>query len=502
MNEWYEHAGDPASEDRWERFQKYSALPESHPSLDKFLADKGLVRSDLDRLGVRYTVDNGEPSLVYLFPDGIKYRSLASTGPRPRRWSEPGVEWSRCKIVRAQRPDAEVVVVAEGETDGALLSRLMPQNDIAILPAGATTVKPSMLAQLEQYTVVLAALDNDPAGNEGSQKILSGLPGKAKRLRPPDGHTDWCEAEVAGALSGWTPAPEEPPRMIFTFRDVVDADLGSTADNNWFSDDILPVGGLCIVHAPKKSLKSVLAIEMVRALTTGTAFAGAYDFINPAGPPKVGVFQMEIRPQAFQRRLLAWSHLMPASQFDAFLSNAFAYQIADNKLPRVKVTQPEFKGVVEDFLGTTGATVLLFDPLQRLTGEGDLDRANEMEKLLDYFAELQNQGITIIACHHNNKAAGKNARDPNAMTGTQRFGADADSICSVYHDPSCMIDDDNSDRLRQRNFAWTLRNGSAVGRSITVGPSDVDPDLMTVKFDQLYTKDASSLPSAGLPSIT
>ena len=67
-----------------------------------------------------------------------------------------------------------------------------------------------------------------------------------------------------------------------------------------------------------------------------------------------------------------------------------------------------------------------------------------------------------------------------------------------------MIDDDNIDRLRQRNFAWTLRNGSAVGRSITVGPSDVDPDLMTVKFDQLYNKDSASasVPSAGLPSIT
>ena len=110
-----------------------------------------------------------------------------------------------------------------------------------------------------------------------------------------------------------------------------------------------------------------------------------------------------------------------------------------------------------------------------------------MDVLLDFFAELQNQGITVIACHHNNKASGANSRDPNAMVGTQRFSGDADSICSVWHDKAAMVQDDNTDGIKQRNFTWTLRNGSAGGRSISAFPDDVDEHLVHIEFDELLS---------------
>ena len=130
--------------------------------------------------------------------------------------------------------------------------------------------------------------------------------------------------------------------------------------------------------------------------------------------------------------------------------------------------------------------MIAFDPLQRLTGSGDLNQANEIDAMLDFFAELQNQGLTVLACHHNNKAGGSGSKHARAMTGSQRFGADPDSICSVWHDPDGCCPDDNPQLMKQRNFSWLLRDGAAKGRSITVVPV-LETDYMHVTFGDTLT---------------
>lgn len=272
---------------------------------------------------------------------------------------------------------------------------------------------------------------------------------------------------------------------VYSIGQVMETDFGSFEENNWFADGILPVGGQLVFHAPLKSLKSVVQFDLCRALATGTAFAGdgGYQFIHPDGPTRVLLIQMEIRPQAFQDRVAAFLKRMTREEDrENFKRNLFVYKIADGELPRIKIQQADFKAQVIRAIEECDARVVAFDPLQRLTGNADIDKLNELDDLLDFFAELQNDGITVVSSHHNNKASGLAAKHPNAMAGSQRFGADPDAICSLTHDPKLMEPLDSPDGITQRNLSWTLRSGSALGRSITVRP---DPDmehLMLITF--------------------
>lgn len=493
--DWGEAQVSPKADVIYEEFLTYAPL-ELTPALQEFLESKGLEFADMQRLGARQTyTKEGTLALVYHFPEGIKFRPI---NDEPR-WTRKGTDWNLAKKLRSSAEAAETAIVVEGETDGALMSRVLPSSDVFILPAGARYISEAIYAQLKPYKNVLVATDNDEAGNAGAEKLLSGLPNSA-RILPPAGK-DWCESAVTGALVGWRPDPKRL-QIVYSFEEIRDTDFGSFDANNWFTEPILPVGGQLIIHAPKKSLKSVIIMDLVRALATGTTFAESYTFAREGGPGKVLLVQMEIPPMFFQLRLLSWLKTMPPAEAELFIKNAYTYGIGNNRLPRLKVTDKNFKPSIYRAIEDAGAEVIAFDPIQRITGEGNLDKSNEMDLLLDFFAELQNAGVTVIACHHNNKASGSNSRDPNAMVGTQRFSGDADSICSVWHDKSIMVADDNADGRKQRNFTWTLRNGTARGGSVETIPDKDNDHLIHVEFSpNLITLESGAPEEEGPPIV-
>jgi hypothetical protein len=476
--QWYDYAGDPAAEARWEQWNSLPDLPEAgeNRAFDTWLAEKGLDRADLVRVGARWGSLGGRAALVYLFPDGLKWRAL--TGERA---SEQGVKWERSKIIPAQEGPATELIIAEGETDGALLSRVARFCDVAILPAGAKHVPDK--DDFSQYSRVYVALDADEAGDSGAEALLDRLP-HAVRVRPQGGK-DWCELRI----TEWTPERwiVKRERRTFSVREVIEADLGSDEENNWFDHDICPVGGEIVIHGAIKSLKSVITMEMLRAIATGTAFAGYYDFCRPAGPGRVLVFQYEIPPRGFQRRLMGMARNMPEAERELFFDNLYVYRVADRVMPRLKMQSAGFVAEIRRAIEESGAEVVAFDPIQRMTGGANIDKAHEMEPVLDMFHQLQSSGLTVIYTHHDIKSATKGAADAYNMAGTQRFGADADAICNVYYDPKVMIEDENMGGIKQRNFAWTLRNGVAIGRSVTASPDPTDPDFMHVTYAEPIT---------------
>lgn len=173
--------------------------PGDHPILDAFVARKRITIDALRRIGAR--IDGN--TLAYAFPDGIKWRDL-ETG---RRWNELGVEWRTLKVVPAGPRPADTVVIAEGETDAARLTRLLPDVDVAILPAGARGWHSGFAKPLQNYRRVLVGTDNDAAGDEGAAAIMATLP-QAVRYAPPEGCKDWCE------LEGEAPPLPEPPEDV------------------------------------------------------------------------------------------------------------------------------------------------------------------------------------------------------------------------------------------------------------------------------------------------
>lgn len=459
--EWGDYASDPAAAARWDTYAILPDPPAENKALQGWLEKKGLEYADLLRIGARWGSMGGKPCLVYFFPDGLKYRTLDG-----HRKTEEGAVFDRFKFVKSSDPDG-TCVVAEGETDGALLSRLCHRSDVAILPAGAKHVTPTMVGELQRYDTVYVALDNDDAGNAGAER----LPGV--RVLPPDGYVDWCEAAGAGAIpEGWSLRSASKGALavpVYSVREVLAADLGTFADNNWFEDGILPVRGLCVIHGPMKSLKSFVVLELSRALATGTQFAASYEFIRPVSHARVLLVQMEIPPHGFQTRLQGMFDHLPLPQQDPFQDNLLIYGVANNALPRMKATDTNFRDHLLRVGEISEADVILFDPLQRLSGTMNLDKSHEIESLMGTFTALQDRGHTVVFVHHNNKenATGGN---PYAASNSQRIGADADSICSMVWNKDAMRPDDNPDGVKERNFVWTLRGGHADTASVRTRP--------------------------------
>lgn len=496
-NEFYSHSDTSETAERYDRFNALPQLPPltgpgSVSSLVEFLQSKNLYREDLLRIGTRIDTLRGEMALAWLFPDGIKRRGIVSGA----RESEAGVTWTRSKLVHSNAGPgvAKEVILAEGETDGAFLSRIAGATcDVAILPAGCKFVPPG--DDWSTYDRVYVALDNDEPGHEGAQKFLDKWD-NAVRVLPPEGAVDWCES---GLSTVWDPASQVvlPPKRVYSVREVLATDFGDEADNHWFKNGIVPLRGSVALHGPMKSLKSVVAMELIRALTTATEFAGYVPFIHERAA-RCLLIQFEIAPYELQRRLLTLKPTMDAVSWDLFQDNLTMLGIGDGALPRLKIADAGFTSTVLRAVEEAHADVVVFDPLQRMTGGASLDKAHEMEPMFDLIARLQGMGLTVVFSHHNNKSMA-NESSPYGMSGTQRFGADVDSICSLSHNKA-MLPDDNSDGIKQRNFAWELRNGTCGGRSVTSKPNSHDPSIMDVTFDEPVTSEAATTVAPAVPT--
>ena len=242
----------------------YELLPEpgENAVLDEFVARKGITIRALHKLGTRLApaaeFDRLLPSdpLAFVYPGGIKYRVM-ETG---ERWARFGSTFDRLKIVRHGIENCITVIVAEGETDAAWLSDHYAV-DVAVLPAGARTIRPEFLQQLGAYARVLVATDDDESGEEGWQKIKAGLP-YAERFAPPGGCKDWCEA---GDTVPELPEPsatgfERIGNLIFT--DLGPAFRGELPEPEVLVDDLLYDQGVHMLSGHPGAGKSVLAMHI------------------------------------------------------------------------------------------------------------------------------------------------------------------------------------------------------------------------------------------------
>ncbi len=484
--EWGDLANNDEAQARWERWQMLDDLPEAgvNKLFDALCERKALTREDFMAIGTRLGRWNGREALTYFFPDGLKYRCLDDDS----RASEVGVRWVRGKVIPSLMRHTKGCIVAEGETDAAQLHRIVPDHDVLILPAGAKHITDTIITQLKKYPVVYIALDNDAAGDDGASRLMEHLP-HGRRMNPPDHVNDWCEYAIQHGREAIDPEAfaKSPERITFSLGDVLSAPLGEYDDNHWYKQPILPIGGLAVIHAAKKSGKSFWQLEWLRSLATSTPFAGAYEPAKDR-PAKVLLFQFEVLPFDFQQRaLVLWQDTAPEHR-PLLEANFFTYHLGDGTIPRMRISEALID-TVRRAAEECGAEILAFDPVQRMTGAADQAKSNEMDPLLDMFATLQQEGYTVIFSHHNNKASGKASRDANAMTGTQRFSGDPDTLCSIWWDQP-MVGDDNPDRMKQRNVTWELRNGATTGRSFTMRPDPENDAHVKITFDEIITRGA------------
>lgn len=403
-----------------EAWDGFDPLPQAgvNDTLDAFVARKNITIEGLSRLGARlsdYTV------LAFPFPGGVKYRNMESG----QRWNSSGSEFTKLKIVRQGGAVRDIVIIAEGETDAARLTFLY-DADVAVLPAGAKRFTPAFAEQLAGYKGILAATDTDEAGMEGLAKIQEHLPAVLAWPAPDNPDHDWCGVEDVDVPP--LPTLEEiqaqsPDKQLIVFGDLAEFDLREQA--SWFDGELLPIGGQLVIHGWAKSYKSFLALDMLAALAQGHDWAG---FEPMEEPCKVCVVQWEIKAKYYRDRLRLLQRR--AGNPRLFAENFGTWTPLQRPTYRAGSQAEEAKLLAG--LVSAGVQVVLFDPVRRALGSLDPNSEKDIRYLLGFFERLQDEGITVIFVHHDNKAAAKaGGTDSTSMTGSGAFAGDADTLVHV-----------------------------------------------------------------------
>jgi hypothetical protein len=114
----------------------------------------------------------------------------------------------------------------------------------------------------------------------------------------------------------------------------------------------------------------------------------------------------------------------------------------------------------EEFVLTTLVAaeiqVLLIDPVRRAGRGLDMNSEQDTAKLLGFFERVNDEGITVVTVHHDNKEnSRRGGGDTNAMTGSGSFAGDPDTIVDVT-----LPNGDNSRTSNRRNLYFTTRNAA------------------------------------------
>lgn len=421
--------------DVWDTYPRLPDEPDE--ALSSFLVQKGHGIPELLRLGARYR----DGVLVYSYGTGLKFRDV-TTG---RRWSYLGSTFPALKIVE---PDggAERVIVCEGESDAGRLLVLYPECAIAVMGAGAKYFTESMADQLDGYRQVLVGLDNDEAGMAGYTKIAKLVPWAVRF--PPGEAEDWCD------LAGPTPMlpdieDHEPVSILVPAGKMLEMEVPEVA--SYFEDAILPVGGFAMIHGWAKSFKTFLALDLLSCLAQGVDWCCFEPCEEPAN---VAVMQYEVRWPYYRKRIQT---LMENAREPLLFSENF-HTYSPLARPDLRAGDTKSEDRILKVLVDGGTQVLLLDPIRRATGSIDMNDEAEVRKMLGFFERLNDEGITVVATHHDNKTAARfGGGDPAGMTGSGAWAGDPDTIISVQLPKGDRLNDST-----RRNLLFTLRNSPVV----------------------------------------
>lgn len=436
---------DQEAADTWDSFAR---LPDAgeNPVLDAFCRRKNLTIQGLLKVGTKLA---SHDTLAFGYDRGIKYRNM-TTGDK---WGRLGSTFPDMKIIKHGVEDSEQIIVVEGETDAARVCVHYP-CDVAVQPVGARAVPESFVDQVAHYKQILVGLDADNAGRDGLAKWLAAS-NRAVEFRPA-GEGDWCEAEHLPELPE---VPEPEPELPTLVNAGAMMELEVPEVPSWLSDDLVPIGGFVLAHGWAKSYKSFSMMEMLSAIAQAEDWA---TFTPCEEPVNVAVIQFEIKWPYYRERV---RHLRENAKNKELFDRHF-HTYTPLVRPHLRAGDRKSEDELLANLETAGIQVVLFDPVRRMAGEADLNAENEVRKMLSFFERLNDNGITVIATHHDNKEGAKHGGGSAInMTGSGSFAGDPDTIISIE-----LPRGERFDESTRRNLRFTLRNSpmlSPIGMEMT-----------------------------------
>jgi len=466
-----EHDAEAAQS--WDRYQP---LPEPgiNPVLDAFCRRKNITISALMKQGARLSDDN---TMCYPYERALKYRNMNDGS----MWNRAESEFPAMKIVWQGAGPSEGVIVVEGETDAARVTDAY-ELDVAIMPAGAKNVTFPYVAQLREYQHVYLGLDNDAAGNEGIGKWQSQL-SHAVVFRPEG--ADWCDTASADLPDITSVDAPKPTVVLVNAADLMELEVPDIP--SYFDNALLPVGGSMVIHGWAKAYKSFVGMDGMASLATGQPWIG---FNNMEEPVRVAVLQYEIPWPYYKQRVAAMrEHAEEQGCVDEFDENFITY----SPLVRPQLIAGNTAQEDEVLRNLTAANieVMLIDPVRRMAGAADLNSEQDVRKILGFFERLNDNAITVIYTHHDNKggAAPGSGEGAASMTGSGAFAGDPDSIVNLT-----LPRGETWESSTIRNVSFLLRNAPSpsmrgmeiheTGRlTYTTMPHGFEPEVVAVDDD-------------------
>jgi RecA-family ATPase len=232
------------------------------------------------------------------------------------------------------------------------------------------------------------------------EAILAALQAEntAKCVPPLDDEEIQTIVKSAGNYQIAEPQQEKTDIKVSTIQDVLAA-----PEVTWLIEDVLYQNSLTILDAYPGKGKTLLALQMSKAVASGQDFLGSYavkkgsvliiDQENPVAELRSRIIQMHINPD-YPIYFMNFS--------DIKLDNAKSYDLLLNKINEIN------------------PSLIVFDSLIRFHNSSEND-ASEMSIVMERLRAISNAGHTVLVIHHKRKGSGR--KDESARGSSDIIGS-------------------------------------------------------------------------------
>lgn len=248
---------------------------------------------------------------------------------------------------------------------------------------------------------------------------------------------------------------------------------------SWIYPAVLPRGGKLMFGGNAKAGKSLVAMELARALASADVPFG-YPGFWVRDPARVLYLEQELGTYGLQKRSRK------------IFSDLHADCLAENlwwvsKNPEMKLDSPEGRRIISDLVEQVRPNVLILDPISKFhTAEenSNTEIARVLLSIDRLIAEYRDLELSVIISHH----FGKPVRDPRFLAdpldpynfrGSSNWYGDMDTLGTVARLPQIAGCKHEAWRLRSR---WISRHGEAPVKELIFSVNQRDD--LRVRFER------------------
>jgi len=236
-------------------------------------------------------------------------------------------------------------------------------------------------------------------------------------------------------------------------------------DMFWLEPNILPKGGIMLFGGQAKIGKSFIALELIRALASGTS-PFDYPLLQVPKAAKVLLIEQELGEYGLQKRIKT---LFPPSVMSACNDNLWYLSM----VPELKLDEVRGYDKLRKIVDKVKPNILVLDPISKMHNYEEQSNSqigellSKLSKLRKEFREL---GLSIIMSHHFGKPpktdSGKDSIDPLSpynFRGASRWFDDVDAAVPVCRLGELTTLPHFATEIQTR---WILRHGEELDDTI------------------------------------